>query len=311
MKSAQALGIPAAACIASWDHLTTKGLIRVRPGSGHRVESRTAGRGRGIPRHRSGAHRRHRRAAVRSMVRARRRPLARSSAGRSACRPIDRSCCSSARLHRSLPRKRSSTSCAAGSAALRAEPALADVGILVRPHPYNSTHWLDADFSDLPNVAIYPRGANPVNEADRQDYFDSLYPQRRRRRREHHGDDRSGDRRPDGSLGAGAGVPGHAGRHAALPVSAGRERRLPESGAVASRSMRGRWPRRFRRRRSATPRARASSSDSCGRTARDVPATPLLVDALEQTGAVEAAAGDRSASMLLPLQALLRFAGLA
>ena len=60
-------------------------------------------------------------------------------------------------------------------AALRAEPTLSDVGILVRPHPYNSTHWLDADFSDLPHVAIYPRGANPVNEADRQDYFDSLY----------------------------------------------------------------------------------------------------------------------------------------
>ena len=31
VKAAQALGIPAAACIASWDHLTTKGLIRVRP----------------------------------------------------------------------------------------------------------------------------------------------------------------------------------------------------------------------------------------------------------------------------------------
>ena len=52
---------------------------------------------------------------------------------------------------------------------------LADVGILVRPHPFNSTHWRDADFGDLPNVAIYPHWANPVNESDRQDYFDSLY----------------------------------------------------------------------------------------------------------------------------------------
>ena len=31
IKSAQALGIPAALCVASWDHLTTKGLIRVQP----------------------------------------------------------------------------------------------------------------------------------------------------------------------------------------------------------------------------------------------------------------------------------------
>jgi hypothetical protein len=46
---------------------------------------------------------------------------------------------------------------------------------LIRPHPYNSTHWREADFSDLPDVAIYPRGANPVNEHDRQDYFDSLH----------------------------------------------------------------------------------------------------------------------------------------
>ncbi len=31
IKSAHALGIPAALCVASWDHLTTKGLIRVQP----------------------------------------------------------------------------------------------------------------------------------------------------------------------------------------------------------------------------------------------------------------------------------------
>src|SRR5204862_3799310 len=31
IKSAQALGIPTALCVASWDHLTTKGLIRVEP----------------------------------------------------------------------------------------------------------------------------------------------------------------------------------------------------------------------------------------------------------------------------------------
>src|SRR4029079_9670777 len=27
----------------------------------------------------------------------------------------------------------------------------------------------------VPGVAVYPRVANPVNEADRQDYFDSLF----------------------------------------------------------------------------------------------------------------------------------------
>jgi hypothetical protein len=45
----------------------------------------------------------------------------------------------------------------------------------VRPHPYNSAHWATVEFGDVPNVAVYPRSANPVNEADRQDYFDSLH----------------------------------------------------------------------------------------------------------------------------------------
>ncbi|HWV95395.1 MAG TPA: hypothetical protein VNZ24_13795, partial [Vicinamibacterales bacterium] len=59
--------------------------------------------------------------------------------------------------------------------ALRSHPSLADISILVRPHPFNSRHWSDADVGDLPSVAVYPHWSNPVNESDRQDYFDSLY----------------------------------------------------------------------------------------------------------------------------------------
>jgi len=62
--------------------------------------------------------------------------------------------------------------------ALRAggEPALLELSVLVRPHPYNSLHWDDADLSEFGAVSIWPRaGANPVNEHDRTDYFDSIY----------------------------------------------------------------------------------------------------------------------------------------
>jgi hypothetical protein len=59
--------------------------------------------------------------------------------------------------------------------ALRSEPSLPDVSILIRPHPFNAAHWREVDLSEHANVAVYPRFANPVNEADRQDYFDSLY----------------------------------------------------------------------------------------------------------------------------------------
>jgi hypothetical protein len=50
------------------------------------------------------------------------------------------------------------------------------VSILFRPHPFNQGHWASVDFNDLENVVIYPRhAANPVDESDRADYFDSLY----------------------------------------------------------------------------------------------------------------------------------------
>jgi|SoiMethySBSTD1v2_1073268.scaffolds.fasta_scaffold00364_17 hypothetical protein len=174
VKAAQALGIPAAACIASWDHLTTKGLIRVRPdlvSVWNHEQLAEAVEFHGIDPARivvTGAQ-----PFDRWFERA---PTARAQfcrkIGLSAERPIVLFVGSTASI--SAPEAELHF-VRRWIAALRAEPSLAEVGILVRPHPYNSTHWRDADFSDLPDVAIYPRGANPVNEADRQDYFDSLY----------------------------------------------------------------------------------------------------------------------------------------
>jgi hypothetical protein len=62
--------------------------------------------------------------------------------------------------------------------ALRAsdDEMVSDLGILVRPHPYNSLHWSEADLSEFGNVTIWPRaGANPVDEGDRDEYFNSIY----------------------------------------------------------------------------------------------------------------------------------------
>ena len=51
-----------------------------------------------------------------------------------------------------------------------------DVGILIRPHPYNSAHWGQADLAGMSNAAVFPtHQANPVDQDDRADYFDSLY----------------------------------------------------------------------------------------------------------------------------------------
>ena len=175
IKSAQSLGIPAALCVASWDHLTTKGLIRVQPDlvSVWNEEQKAE------------ALAYHGTAEDRIVV--------------TGAQPFDRwfervptpreEFCHKIGLPADRPFVIFVGSTASIStpdaevrfvrrwiAALRAEPALSDVSILIRPHPFNSRHWSDNDVADIPNLAVYPHWAsNPVNESDRQDYFDSLY----------------------------------------------------------------------------------------------------------------------------------------
>jgi hypothetical protein len=174
IKSAHALGIPAALCVASWDHLTTKGLIRVRPDliSVWNEEQRAE------------ALKYHDIPASSIVVTGaqpfdrwfERRPTAREAfcrkIGLPANKPFVLFVGSTASI--SAP-DAELTFVRRWIAALRAHPPLADLSILVRPHPFNSRHWSEADVADLPDVAVYPHWANPVNEADRQDYFDSLY----------------------------------------------------------------------------------------------------------------------------------------
>ena len=55
-------------------------------------------------------------------------------------------------------------------------PEVRDIGILVRPHPENAQEWERLDRDELGDVVVWPpRGANPVNEGARTDYFDSIY----------------------------------------------------------------------------------------------------------------------------------------
>jgi hypothetical protein len=56
------------------------------------------------------------------------------------------------------------------------DPALRDVGILVRPHPKRGFEWDHVDVSALDNVALWPpRAVAPMDEPTKSDYFDSLY----------------------------------------------------------------------------------------------------------------------------------------
>jgi hypothetical protein len=174
IKSAQALGIPAALCVASWDHLTTKGLIRVQPDLVSVWNE--AQKGEAIEFHHADPERMVVTGAQPFDRWFTRRPTDRAAFCRKVGLPADRpyvlfvgSTASISSPDAELAFVR------AWIAALRREPALGDVSILIRPHPYNAAHWRSVDLGDLPRVAVFPRSANPVNESDRQDYFDSLY----------------------------------------------------------------------------------------------------------------------------------------
>ena len=178
VKSAQALGVPAVLGVGSWDHLTTKGLLKAHPERTivwNEIQRAEAGEYHYVPAERvvvTGAQ-----------------PFDRWF-GRAPTRDRDAFC-----RRVGLPPERpfvlflgSTASISAPRAELRfvrewigalrssEQPEVSTVSVLVRPHPYNPGLWADADLSDLGSVAVWPRGgANPVDEENRTDYFDSMY----------------------------------------------------------------------------------------------------------------------------------------
>jgi hypothetical protein len=56
------------------------------------------------------------------------------------------------------------------------EPALRNASILVRPHPKRVEEWRTRDFSGFEDVVVWPENVEmPVEQATRADYFDSIY----------------------------------------------------------------------------------------------------------------------------------------
>lgn len=178
IRAAQSLGIPAALAVASWDNLTNKGHLRVKPDAvtvwnEHQRDEAVALHG--IPAERvsvTGAQlfdrwfdrqaSQHRDAFC-------------ASVGLPADRPIILYTASSIFIARSelevpFVRRWLTALRASGVSALR------DAAVLIRPHPFNSAAWETADFSDLGPVAIWPRARyTPASEVSRNGFFDSLY----------------------------------------------------------------------------------------------------------------------------------------
>jgi hypothetical protein len=178
VRAAAGLGVPTAACIASWDNLTNKGLLRVQPDLvtvWNEIQVTEAVEFHGVARDRvviTGAQPFDRWFEKRP---SRTREQFCAEVGLDPGRPIVLFTGSSffiSGLTTEAPFVRKWLQALRGCA----HSSVSEANVLVRPHPYNADQWAEADLSDLGPAAIWPRGRhNPADERNRTDFFDSLF----------------------------------------------------------------------------------------------------------------------------------------
>jgi len=178
VKAAQALGIRTAVCVASWDNLTNKGLIRIEPELvivWNEAQKQEAREYHYIPDEKivvTGAQL-FDRWFVKRMTRNRSEFCAR--VGLPDTRPFllftgSSSFISESNAEVAFVRR--------WEAALRSssDATLREANVLVRPHPYNFHMWGTEPMADRPGVAVFPgAGYNPIEAESRTDFFDSIY----------------------------------------------------------------------------------------------------------------------------------------
>lgn len=188
VKSARAIGLPTALCVGSWDHLTTKGLIRIRPDKvivWNETQRREAMELHGIP------------ASDVEVTGAQlfdhwfeRKPSAspegfRQQVGLYPSKPFILFVGSTSSIS---PPDLEVQFIKRWIRAIRECPndAVRELGILIRPHPYNAAHWGAVNLAEYDNVALWQHvGVQTESDAEEKSlhfeeegkagYFDSLY----------------------------------------------------------------------------------------------------------------------------------------
>jgi hypothetical protein len=176
VKAARALGIRSALCVASWDNLTSKGLVRVLPDHvvvWNEAQKREAAALHGVPADRvrvTGAQLFDRWFTT---TPSRSREEFCATVGLDPAKPFLLYVGSSVFIAPDeVPFAERWLATLRGAA----DPAVADVGALVRPHPANARQWRAFDVSAFENTALWPPiGTDPTSPGFKEDYFDSLY----------------------------------------------------------------------------------------------------------------------------------------
>ena len=179
VKSARALGIPTALAVASWDHLTTKGLIREQPDRvlvWNQVQAREAVELHLYPPDRirvTGAH---------SFDRWFEQEPSTTREGFCARAGLDPDrpfvlWAGSSRMISPAPVEHPFVLRWMEALRRAGDAEVADLGILVRPHPDNRDYWSALDVPPLENVALWrPHAEYAMVDADaRREFFDSLF----------------------------------------------------------------------------------------------------------------------------------------
>ena len=174
LRSAQARGIPTAVLVWSWDHLSSKAVIRDDVDGlfvWNEAQKDEAVRMHGFPSKHivvTGAQ-----CFDRWFGRTPARPRAEflSRAGLPPGRPYVLWVCSA--LLPGSPREPDLVLRWATHLRQSADARLADLPILIRPHPSRLADWEGVDWRGLGNIAMF--GDNPIDDEARDDYFDSLY----------------------------------------------------------------------------------------------------------------------------------------
>ena len=172
LRAARALGIRSALCVWSWDHLSSKALIRVPPDAvlvWNEVQREEAGRFHGLAAERvlvTGAQ-----CFDRWFDRQPSRPRAEfcRRAGLPDDGPFVLYACSA--LFRGSPSEAAFVRQWVEAIRGSGDEALRRARILVRPHPQRIDDWREAP--PLEGAVVW--GSNPVDEGGRADYYDSLY----------------------------------------------------------------------------------------------------------------------------------------